>query len=162
MAPDIEKSALHIRSLSGRWKVISVALLLSACLLLVVVRSFGPMRPLERLVVDRLSRDGNRAGISEANPLNRSRVASTFVELHGHRVEVGVHPRDSWEIPPDGLGTFDGLKAELRRQPYGEVWVFSCRLNTLYFNYGEMEASVVFAKEPSTAVPEVHRLLRCG
>jgi hypothetical protein len=150
------------RSRLGALKIVSILLVVSVCLVVILVRSFGPVRPLERLVVDRLSRDGSPAGISEANPLNGSRYASTAVELEGQRLEVGVHPVTADEEPPDGTKTFDGFRAEMRRLPYGEVWEFSCPLNSLYFDYGRMEVSVVFAEDPSTAVPEVHRLLRCG
>ena len=137
---------------------------LAALLLLSILlaRAFGPVRPLQNVVIERLRRNGVAAGISQDNPLSSSRIAEVSWTRNNRDVHVSLSP--GWTSGPVLETTeFNGIRTErLATKLAIPTWAFSCSFNTVLFNYGPMTVRVNGADDPAAVIPEVHRLLECG
>jgi hypothetical protein len=91
-----------------------------------------------------------------------SRIAEISWAIDNRDVYVSLSPQGSHGAVSKST-QFSGIPANLLEEDLGgSTWVFPCNFNTILFNYGPMEAAVIRAANPAEAVPEVHRLLRCG
>ena len=131
-----------------------------ALLMILMARVFGPVRPLQDVVSQRLSRDGVHSGPSQENQWWKSRIAEISWAIDNRDVYISLSPQGSHGAVSKST-QFSGIPADLLENDLG-TWVFPCNFNTLLFNYGRMEVGVTGAENPAKAVPEVHRLLRCG
>jgi hypothetical protein len=141
----------------------SAGLILFGLLLVMAARTFGPVRALENLVVDRLGDDGH-AGVAEQNPMWNSRIALVSWQIDEETVLVSVH--ESRRRPSDKViktQSFGGVQAQLVPSiPPEEAWRFQCDLNSVLFDYGTMEIALLMTDQPEVAVPRAHSLLNCG
>jgi hypothetical protein len=65
---------------------------------ILLARAFGPVRPLQDVVIERLRRNGIAAGISENNPLSSSRIAQVSWTINNRDLDVGLSP--GWTSDP--------------------------------------------------------------
>jgi hypothetical protein len=110
----------------------------------------------ERLVLQRLARDGGNPQLNELGGIHNADVRMTLGEeskVFVRVVAIGT--------PGESLGTknFGSVTAELRRtHAFGDLYSFKCNLTPL----GPKTVEVAFTAKPDTAVPAVYALLQCG
>lgn len=150
-----------VRPPSGRaWLLLAIPLGL-AVLLILVCRAFGPVQPLQNVVVERLTSNGRSAGISQENPLASSRVAEASVEIENSDVYVTLSSQRTSSISK--YVQFGDINAELLADTRGgSTWQMPCSFSTLLFNYGPMTLNITAPQDPSAVVPEIYGLLKCG
>lgn len=162
--------------LSERKAALTCAGLVVAGLALVMAaRTFGPVRPLDDVVLGRLS-DGGPASFHDHQPEISPLDASVFWEVGGESVFVSVYKPDQ---PQEAIETrtLGDIKADLLLiNPSTRAWRFDCKLNSVLYNFGNMSVYVHDAQPRPVAeqelapriekmaaiVPDAHRFLRCG
>jgi hypothetical protein len=113
------------------------------------------LNPTERLVLERLAREGGNPQLNELGGINNADVRMAL----GTDPDVFVRVVESG-TPGDALRTqaFGKVTTEVRRTTaFGDLYSFECTLPPL----GSKTVEVAFTASPDVAVPAVYELLQC-
>ena len=178
----VQDARLTMRAPRRKVAITCAGLLVIGLALVMAARTFGPMRPLDDVVIGRLN-EGGAASFHDHQPEISRHDASVFWEVNGNSVYLSVNkpaqPQAGIETEEaiEKTQTLRGIKADLLLvNPSTHAWRFECEVNSLLYDFGSMNVVVrdaqprlVDEKEPvglieklAAIVPDAHRFLRCG